>query len=439
MNSYKDSGVEWIGEMPKYWKVKKIKQLVTNIKSLFKDGDWIESKDILESGIRYLTSGNVGEGYYKEQGESYISKETFDKLRCLEVYPGDLMISRLNLPVGRACIVPDKYPIYVVAVDNVILRPDNIYSKKFLLYIMNTDGYAKEAELISRGTTMKRISRSLLGEIKIAVPNLTEQKQIAEFLDKKCAEIDSISSKIEKQIELLKEYKKSLITETVTKGLDKNVPMKDSGIEWIGDIPKYWDMRRLRYLANFKTGGTPSEKFGIDTSGDYPWVTASDINSYYIESYQQYISKEAISLCNYKIFPNNTILIVCIASIGKIGIVRHKSYSNQQITAIHNTVCDERFLLYSMIQQIEKIRLDASSSVVPIINTSYLKDVCIALPEDREEQLQVADFLDKKCSEIDSIISKKERQLDLMKEHRKSLIYEYVTGKKRVGGVDYGN
>ena len=329
-----------------------------------------------------LPSGNVGEGYYKEQGESYISKETFDKLRCLEVYPGDLMISRLNLPVGRACIVPDKYPIYVVAVDNVILRPDNIYSKKFLLYIMNTDGYAKEAELISRGTTMKRISRSLLGEIKIAVPNLTEQKQIAEFLDKKCAEIDSISS---------------------------------------------------------KTGGTPSEKFGIDTSGDYPWVTASDINSYYIESYQQYISKEAISLCNYKIFPNNTILIVCIASIGKIGIVRHKSYSNQQITAIHNTVCDERFLLYSMIQQIEKIRLDASSSVVPIINTSYLKDVCIALPEDREEQLQVADFLDKKCSEIDSIISKKERQLDLMKEHRKSLIYEYVTGKKRVGGVDYGN
>lgn len=278
MNSYKDSGVEWIGEIPKYWKVKKIKQLVTNIKSLFKDGDWIESKDILESGIRYLTSGNVGEGYYKEQGESYISKETFDKLRCLEVYPGDLMISRLNLPVGRACIVPDKYPIYVVAVDNVILRPDNIYSKKFLLYIMNTDGYAKEAELISRGTTMKRISRSLLGEIKIAVPNLTEQNKIAEFLDKKCAEIDSITSKIEKQIGLLKDYKKSLITETVTKGLDKNVPMKDSGIAWIGDIPKHWDISRIKYkLSLIGSGSTPDSSDSFNYDGEFNWIQSGDL------------------------------------------------------------------------------------------------------------------------------------------------------------------
>lgn len=439
MISYKDSGVNWIGNIPDNWEIKKIKYLATSQESLFKDGDWIETKDIEESGIRYLTSGNVGEGYYKEQGEGYISQETFDKLRCLAVYPGDLMISRLNLPVGRACIVPNGHSIYVVAVDNVILRPDIRYSKKYLMYIMNITGYAKEVELISRGTTMKRISRSLLGEIKIAVPNYNVQQEIVNFLDKKCLEIDVVIAKIEKQIELLKKYKKSLISETVTKGLDKNVPMKDSELEWIGKIPEHWEGKRLRYLADFKIGGTPSEKFGIDIEGDYPWITASDIKSYYIQSFQQYISEEAVSLCNYKIFPENTILIVCIASIGKIGISKCKSYSNQQITALYNTLCNERFLLYSIIQQIDKIRLDASSSVVPIINTSYLKDIYIGMPQERKEQIEIADFLDKKCSEIDSVISKKERQLNLIRKHRKSLIYEYVTGKKRVGGVDNGN
>lgn len=443
MNSYKDSGVEWIGEIPKYWKVKKIKQLVTNIKSLFKDGDWIESKDILESGIRYLTSGNVGEGYYKEQGESYISKETFDKLRCLEVYPGDLMISRLNLPVGRACIVPDKYPIYVVAVDNVILRPDNIYSKKFLLYIMNTDGYAKEAELISRGTTMKRISRSLLGEIKIAVPNLTEQNKIAEFLDKKCAEIDSITSKIEKQIGLLKDYKKSLITETVTKGLDKNVPMKDSGIAWIGDIPKHWDISRIKYkLSLIGSGSTPDSSDSFNYDGEFNWIQSGDLyKNYYIQETEKTITKYALnSTKTLKMYTAPFVVVAMYgASVGNIAISRIDAYANQACCSMKgDDSLHTNYLFYLLRASKEQMLMIAIGGTQPNISQQLLKNLKIIVPM-YDEQLKIIDFLDKKCSEIDSIISKKERQLDLMKEHRKSLIYEYVTGKKRVGGVDYGN
>ncbi|QKG28739.1 restriction endonuclease subunit S [Campylobacter sp. RM16187] len=212
----KDSGVEWIGKIPIDWEIKKIKHLATEPNTLFIDGDWIESKDISESGIRYLTSGNVGEGEFKRQGEGYISEETFEKLKCLSVYPGDLMISRLNLPIGRTCIVPEDNAIYVVAVDNVILRPNKNCNKKYLMYVMNTNGYSNEAEIISRGTTMKRISRTLLGEMKVCTPSLEEQQLIADYLNQKCSEIDLILSKKANQLDIIKEHKKSLIYEYVT-------------------------------------------------------------------------------------------------------------------------------------------------------------------------------------------------------------------------------
>lgn len=401
----------------------------------------------MESGIRYLTSGNVGEGYYKEQGESYISKETFDKLRCLEVFPGDLMISRLNLPVGRACIVPDKYPIYVVAVDNVILRPDNIYNIKFLLYIMNTDGYAKEAELISRGTTMKRISRSLLGEIKIAVPNLAEQNKIADFLDKKCEEMDSVTSKIEKQIELLKDYKKSLITETVTKGLDKNVPMKDSGIEWIGEIPECWEIKKAKYMFKIKDGTHDTPDYVDDNEIDrtYPLITTRNIENGKINtksafhiSYNDFI--DIYKRSNVEKFD---LLMPMIGTVGNPVIVETSEKFAIKNVALFKMNFDRLFSkniyyqFYALFVQ-EQIRLNTKGGVQSFISLEMISKIQLLKTSEKEIK-EIVDFLDEKCSKIDSTISKKERQLDLMKEYRKSLIYEYVTGKKRVGGVEYGN
>lgn len=126
----KSSGIDWIKDIPSSWEINKVKYLATEPGTLFLDGDWIESDVIEESGIRYLTTGNVGAGFYKEQGSGYISEKTFSELHCLNVYPGDLMISRLNEPIGRSCIIPDTESRYVVAVDNVVLRPNANYNKK---------------------------------------------------------------------------------------------------------------------------------------------------------------------------------------------------------------------------------------------------------------------------------------------------------------------
>ena len=211
----KDSGVEWIRQIPKKWHIVRIKNLPDYTQeNAFMDGDWIESPDITDEGIRYLTTGNIGDGIFKRQGNGYISYDTFVKLNCKYAYPNDLVIARLNSPFGRSCILPSDEKQYVLAVDIVILRTNQ--NKKFICYVTQCPNFQHSVEDYSRGTAMKRISRSNLGLIRIGMPPLEEQQQIADYLDKKCAEIDKLIAIKQQKIETLTEYKKSLIYEYVT-------------------------------------------------------------------------------------------------------------------------------------------------------------------------------------------------------------------------------
>jgi len=205
--------------------------------SLFIDGDWVESKDLADEGIRYITTGNVGEGRYKEQGSGYISQAKFDELRCTEVLPGDVLISRLNLPIGRACVVPDLGERIITSVDNIITRPDSGYSRSYLAYMLSSASHFANMEILARGTTMQRISRSTLGQARFAFPTSEEQTAIATFLDRETAKIDALVAEQEKLIALLQEKRQAVISHAVTKGLNPNAPMKDSGVEWLGEMP----------------------------------------------------------------------------------------------------------------------------------------------------------------------------------------------------------
>jgi type I restriction enzyme, S subunit len=260
-DSYKDSGIQWIGKIPEHWKIVKIKYMPSNKPLSFIDGDWIESKDIIfDEGIRYITTGNIGEGKYKEQGSSFISEETFSELNCTEVFPGDLLISRLNKPIGRSCIVPDLGNRIVTSVDNVIFRPKEKYLKSYLNFLMNNPKYSDYTELIARGATMQRISRGLLAEIKLPVPPLFEQIAIANYLDTKTIEIDQIITYKEALINLYEEEKKALINEAVTKGVTLSEvetcspKLKPSGIDWLGDIPEHWEVKKFNHYVFLKHG-----------------------------------------------------------------------------------------------------------------------------------------------------------------------------------------
>lgn len=437
----KPSGIGWIKEIPQSWELNKVKYLATEQGTLFLDGDWIESDVIVESGIRYLTTGNVGAGFYKEQGSGYITLKTFDELHCLKVFPGDLMISRLNEPIGRACIVPEGEDYYVVAVDNVILRPNRAYDKKFIMYAMNTEGYAEHGNIIARGATMSRVSRSQLGQFWLAFPKLKEQQQIAAFLDDQCAKIDGIIADIEKQIATLQKYKKSLITETVTKGLDKSVSQKESSVSWIGTIPQAWKACPVGYMSTSRSGGTPDRNnLEYWENGTIPWMASGEVNKVNVYDTDERITLQATYNSSAKIVKKNSVMVALNGqgkTKGMSAILRIDSACNQSLCAFS---CFENVLYYEYLfwcfqSMYTYLRQMSGDAVRDGLAASYVRKQKIPVPPFSEQQ-EIAEYLNKKCRKIDEIMVAKQTQLKTIQQHKKSLIYEYVTGKKRVTEVN---
>lgn len=213
----KDSGVEWIGKIPVSFKAIKMKYIVDkNIENSFIDGDWIESGDITDEGIEYFTTGNIGDGLFKYTERSFISFETFTNLNCKYAYGGDLVISRLNEPYGRSCLLPNTIEKCVLAVDLVILRPNKDFNKKYICYLTQCKGYHCDVGDMARGTAMKRISRSNLGNIYLLQPPKHTQDVIVKNIDFEINKVDKLIGIKYQKIEKLQEYKKSLIYEYVT-------------------------------------------------------------------------------------------------------------------------------------------------------------------------------------------------------------------------------
>ena len=434
----KDSGVEWIGKIPNGWSVKRIKSLALSPNSIFIDGDWINSPDISGEGIRYLTTGNIGQGVFKEQGNGYITRETFTRLACTMVHAGDLVISRLNEPVGRACIIPDVYQECVVAVDNVIFRPDKNYNKKFLMYCMSSDRYAEFTSLLARGTTMHRISRIQLGNIAFPIPPLPEQTAIAEYLDNRCAAIDEIIAEAKATIEEYKAWKASVIFEAVTKGLDPNAEMKDSGVEWIGKMPKGWKICKLKWLCQNITDGS---HFSPETTDEgYPYITAGDVSGKGLN----YHNSKKISANAYnelqktgcRPLEGDVLLVKDGATTGRVGLMT----DNEPCVALSSVAImrpaknvNSCYLMYIMMSEILQfqIRKTMAGSAMPRTTLSKLINyVTISCP--LSEQKIICDYLDEKCAAIDAIIAEKEALIADMESYKKSLIYECVTGKRKV-------
>jgi len=430
----KQSGIPWIGEIPKEWRVSRLKHLATDKDSLIIDGDWIESNVIEASGIRYLTTGNVGDGVFKEQGQGYISQETFNDLNCTMVYAGDLVFSRLNYPMGRSCIIPEKYERCVVAVDNVIFRPNKDVSRRYLMYVSMCTGFQNENALIARGATMQRMSRSQLVRVYVPIPDINVQQKIASFLDRKCAEIDEMIALQEKIVEELKAYRQSVITEAVTKGLNPDAPMKDSGIEWIGEIPEHWEVRRIKYIGKAENGLTYTPSDVCDASEGVLVLRSSNIqNGKLVFEDNVYVRSAPTSLM-VKVGD----IIICSRNgsaslVGKSAVVENDLTASfgafmMRFRSNHNYKYIN-FLLTSTISHYKQL---FTTTTINQLTIGLVNNIEMPFIESNEEQQAIAEYLDTKCTEIDNLISIKLSKIDSLKEYKKSIIYEYVTGKKEV-------
>ena len=422
----KPSRIGWIGDIPTSWKCSKVKFCFSLV-----NGSTPESSDYdcWDGDIKWITPADMSDTGTISQGERFITKYGYNSRGTTLLPVGSIVISS-RAPIGKINITTAELCTNQ-GCKSLIRNADNRYFYYLFLAGQN------ELSLLGRGTTFLELSTYNLNEFGIVIPAEDEQKAIADFLDKECAQIDSIAADFEKQIELLQQYKKSLITETVTKGLDKSVPMKDSGVEWIGEIPEHWRLKRLKYIAKLKTGTTPPGNEGInyDENG-INWFTPSDfLPNMQLDTSEKYIDRETIRYENIQTYPRGSVLLVAIgATVGKIGISKNNAYSNQQITAVIPQHIYGYYLLYYLASKSPYIKDNALYTTLPIINNSYLQNITIVVPPTTEQE-KIVEFLNRKCSIIDELIEDKNKLLLRLQQHKKALIYEYVTGKKRVKEV----
>ena len=435
----KDSGIPWIGEIPTDWTLKRIKYLCNREPDSFVDGDWIESPHITDSGIRYLTTGNIGDGFFKRQGNGYITDKTFKELNCKYAYPGDLIISRLNAPYGRACILPADEEKYVLAVDNVILRTDE--NKSFLCYLMQCEGYQDCVQDGAKGTTMRRISRTNLGNVMLPIPPRSVQSAIVAYLDDQCAKIGEIIAEATASIEEYKAWKASIIYEAVTKGLNPNAEMKDSTVPWLGFIPDNWNVCALKHLTTkIGSGKTPPGGAEVYTTEGVMFLRSQNIyNTGLVIDAVSYISMEIdAEMENTRVQYQDVLLNITGGSIGRCCL-----FDLDGVPAnVNQHVCILRTDKAKLLPQY--LRYFWNSASGPTVVAQYqtggnrpgLNFEQIGMTKipycSIEEQHRIVDFLDARCYEIDALVREKETLITDLEEYKKSLIFETVTGKRKV-------
>lgn len=421
MREMKDSGIEWIGEIPKEWKIDKIKyHLKRNepknhgnaiVLSVYRDYGVIP-KDSRDDNHN-VTSEDTSKYKYVKKGQLVINK--------MKAWQGSLAVSDYN------GIVSPAYFIYDFT--------DEEYNHKYFHYLVRSC-YKEEFKRISGGIREGQwdLSPEAFANTLALLPPLVEQKYIANYLDIQCSEIDATAEDIQKEISLLEEYKKSVITEAVTKGLNPDAEMKDSGIEWIGEVPKHWGTIRIGNAFSIRNERNylPMEQVQLlslySGKGVFPTGEEGTTNR----------GNHAQTVADYKIVKKNDIVVnIILAWMGSLGI---SNYNGVVSPAYDVYIPNEEKVVphyYHYVFRTSGIANECYRYGRGIMMmrwrtySSEFKRIHVPFPP-LEEQQQIADFLDSKCSEIDAIIADKKRQRGILVEYKKSLIYEYVTGKKEV-------
>lgn len=418
MREMKDSGIDWIGNIPEIWSINKIKYIVQSrsVKyRLSKVGNYI--------GLENVESSS---GHYVKSETEYVDA-FYDGCEA-----GDLLYGKLRPNLAKVLISPYKS----CCTGEFEIISSSLVGKKFLQYYMLTEEFTQAATQLTYGAKMPRVNWDDVKEFKIAYPNANEISTIVSFLDSKCSEIDSLAADIQAQIDTLEQYKRSVITEAVTKGLDKNVPMKDSGIEWIGEIPKSASISKVKYEYNIVLGKMVSK--GNDGSLGDNYLCAANIRwsgvNTDINRKMYFSPSEKIQ---YLLEKNDVLIMEGGATAGTTCIYREEFepcyIQNSVIRCRAKDKTTNAFLYYWMVAVNSVGYIDQVKSVATIPH--FTKEKVSATPIvtfPAKETTEIITYLDNKCAEIDNIISSKQKQLSVLADYKKSLIYEYVTGKKEV-------
>lgn len=436
MRKMKDSGIEWIGEIPESWDVGKLGYFI-QVFNGDRSSNYPSGNDLQEEGIPFLTSSNLEKDELTLDECKYITQEKYDSMGGFKMQINDIIYC-LRGSVGK-CSINLTEEQGTVASSLMGIRCTKI-DPKFLLYILKSSVVDTQNALFINGTCAANLSAENVLEYRIPILDTKAQVDIVDYLDKKCAEIDAIIAAKEKTNELLKERRQSIIYEAVTKGLDPTVPMKDSGIEWIGKIPESWSFSKLKYDAYMKGRigwqGLKADEFIEE--GTY-LVTGTDFEDGKVRWERSYhISEERFNEAPEIQLKEQDLLITKDGTIGKLAYIDYLpglASLNSHLLVIRPK--RERFLnkyLYWVLSSdvfVQYTEYAQDGTIMASLSQEKISQFVFGLPSIQEQQM-IAKYLDEQCAEFDALISANESTIEKLKEYRQSVIYEAVTGKVEI-------
>lgn len=406
-DSYKDSGIEWIGEIPSHWEVKRLKRLA-------KIGNGQDHKNVWDENGEYPI---IGTGGIFGRANKYL-------------YGGPSVILGRKGTIDKPQFVESPFWSVDTAYYTEIFQDVN---PKLFYYLCTTINF----ELHKYGSAVPSMTQEVLNQIPFVIASsLQEQTTIAHYLDRKTTEIDQLIAHKKRLLTLYEEEKTAIINQAVTKGLDPNAKMKDSGIEWLGEIPEGWETGSLKWVSKIYSGGTPSKnntEYWQD--GTIPWLNSGTVNQFLITEPSEFITEDALNNSSAKWIPEKSI-VIALAGQGKTkgmaAQVMFKCTCNQSMGVIvTNESIDNRFLLYYLNRNYQNIRNLGGGDKRDGINLEMVGSIILPIFS-LEEQRTIVHHIENECARIDAKVAKTEKLINLLKEYRTALISEVVTGKVKV-------
>lgn len=419
--AYKDSGLPWLGPIPEHWGARRLKYLVSNIneqKSVRSDQETYIALEHIESGTGKLTLPD----------EEVIFESN---VKCFHKH--DVLFSKLR-PYLNKVVLPEQDGVCVGEL--LVLRGRDVFLPRFLQYCLLSKPVIDVINGSTFGSKMPRADWGFIGNLRFQIPDHSEQASIVAYLDRKTANIEHFITKKLRLIALLNDQKAAIINQAVTKGLNPDVPMKDSGVEWLGEVPAHWEVRRLRFLAGkINSGVTPAGGATVYQEMGVPFLRSQNVHfdglrlddvAHISESIHQEMAGSAVK-------PNDVLLNITGASIGRCCCVPEdfgEANVNQHVCIIRTTKVEPRFLanFLSSAPIQRQIRTDQNGASREGLNYGQIKEFFIALPPETE-QASLISYIEAENAIIGKAINRIEREIELIQDYRTTLISDAVTGK----------
>ena len=435
--AYERSSIKWLGDIPEHWFTTKIK-FSTYVKGRI---GWqnLRADEFVDEGPYCVTGTDFVKGQIDWSRCYHVSQERYEQDGYIQLKTGDLLITK-DGSIGKLALIDDLPGLACLNSGLFVARPTtDLYVTSYLYWVLDSAVFQEFIDYMSAGTTIQHLYQYVFENFEFPIPPLYEQQAIGRFLDRKTSEIDKLIAAKQRLIDLLQEKRAALITQAVTKGLDPTAPMKDSGIEWLGQIPASWSTPRIKHICDVKgrigfRGYATTDQVAENSGALVLGATQIDPNGFIDLTNPVYLSWEKYYESPEIMIDRDDIIVVQRGSTcGKVGIVNEdlgETTINPSLVVLKNISISNPFLFYFLRSRLVQEFLNGllATTAIPMLSQEQIGNIIIVIPQDTEMSEIVA-YLDKETTQISRVINLVVEQITLLREYRNALISATVTGK----------